>query len=359
MPIREVCRIPAPTARIFREQYLGRQQPVILQGLFAGQEIDAIRTEDDARRLIPDVTLPVDNEYITGMMERESNGIGASAIETMRLADYLDYARTSPGTRRMCSEKPTPDELLGLFRLPPYDRFDDAISSFFVGNGGNFAHLHFDGDYRHVLFHQLFGTKRFILIPPSEGRKLNAIGNNAFWSIENFSEDDKRQFADFANAYDCLLQPGETLYMPAAIWHYVDYISTSMSCNLRFGRNQYTRFFANSFHMNVNLQNIAWKMANPAVVRERYTDIFAELYAAHASASDNPASKYDALQALFEKVSAAICPEFPPQPYGVGIASRLGQIYRQASEQLYAPAPAQPGPTNGSHSAQQAVQTHS
>jgi lysine-specific demethylase 8 len=289
----------------------------------------------------------VDHEYFAGLVEREREGAKATGIENMPLAAYLDYIRESPGTRRMCSEKPTPSALLQLFSLPPYDRYEDAISSFFVGNAGNFAHLHFDGDYRHVLFYQLFGTKRFILIPPREGRKLNAVGNNAFWSIENFSDDDKRQFVDYVNGYDCLLQPGETLYMPAAIWHYVEYVATSMSCNLRFGRNRYTRFFANSFHMNAHLQNIAWKMADPAVVSDRYAGVFAELSAAHAKPADSAAAKYETLQTLFEKICAEICPEFPQQPYGIGIAARLGEVYRQASEQLYASSSAQPVLTHG------------
>lgn len=341
MAVLEVPRIPAPAPEVFRGQYLARQQPVIIQGLFAGQPVDSIRTEEDACRLLPALTLPVDSEYFTGMMEREQKGSGAPGPETTTLAAYLDHARLSPGTRRMCSEKPTPAALLRLFSLPPYDRFEDAISSFFVGNAGNFAHLHFDGDYRHVLFYQLFGTKRFILIPPSEGRKLHAVGNNALWSIEHFAEQDKRQFVDYVNGYECLLQPGETLYMPAAIWHYVDYVTTSMSCNLRFGRNQYTRFFANSFHMNAHLQNIAWKMADPAVVSERYAGVLAELTQAHAAPYADAASKYEAMQAAFEKVSAEICPEFPRHTYGTGIAVRLSSVYRQAAEQLYASSTAQ------------------
>jgi hypothetical protein len=131
-----------------------------------------------------------------------------------------------------------------------------------------------------------------------------------------------------------------------------------MSCNLRFGRNQYTRFLANSFHMNAHLQNIAWKMADPAVVRERYADAFAELSEAHREPSGDAAAKYDTLQALFEKICARVCPEFPRRPYGIGIAARLGEIYRQASEQLYAPAPAQDNMTYGGNRPESAVPTH-
>lgn len=334
MAVLEVERIPAPTGKIFRQDYFAQQRPVILQGLFAGQKIDEIRSEEDAAKVFGGIQLPVQNEYLTAMAE--TNG-QPPPPETMSLADYLAFIRERPGTRRMCSEKPTPGEMLATFQLPPYDRYDDAISSFFVGNRGNFAHLHYDGDHRHVLFHQVFGTKRFILIPPSEGRKLNPVGNYAYWSIENFTQADKLKFVDWVNGYDCVLHAGETLYMPAGIWHYVEYVSTSMSYSLRFGRNSYTRFLSRAFHMNLFLQNIAWKMSNATVAREKYGDVFREIVAANDVMYGTAEEKYNAMDALFRRIAADICPELPVGEYGAPDSARLSDVYKSASEQLYRP----------------------
>ncbi len=259
--LENVERIPAPPADVFRRDYVDRQRPVIIQGLFAGQTIDGVRTEEDAVKIFGDLQLPVASEIMSAFAEG-TPGRPLAAPELMSLGDYLEFSRQHPGTRKMCSEKPSPPQLLGSFRLPDYDSWHDAISSFFVGNAGNFAHMHFDCDFRHVLFHQIFGVKRFILVEPRESEKLSPIGNLAWWSIEKFSQEDKGRFAAFTSAYDCLLYPGETLFMPACIWHYVEYLTSCMSCNFRFGRNRYTRALAGLFHPSRYLQNIAWRMSN-------------------------------------------------------------------------------------------------
>ena len=338
MSVRNVDRIAPPAGSVFRAEYLRKQRPVILQGLFADQEIDKIRTEAQAAERFGSLSLPVQKEYLTSMREAFAKGAAEPPPPSeMRLSDYLSFVRENPNTRLMCSEKPTPPELLQFFRLPAYDSFDDSISSFFVGNRGNFAHMHFDGDYRHVLFYQVFGRKRFILVPPAEGRKIPCVGNYALWAIENFSEEDKRCFADFTNAYECILEPGETLYLPACIWHYVEYETTGMSYNLRFGRNQYTRFLAKSFHMNPQLQNIAWLMSDPFVVREKYADIFREISEAHARRFPTGQEKHEAIQSLFNRICTRICPGWNTE-YLISDERRLSAIYRKIIGQFYQPA---------------------
>ncbi len=338
MAAKTVERIPAPSAEVFRERYLRVKEPVILTGLFAGEKIDEIRTEADARTAFGSVPLPVANEYLTSLMEAGSKGRTVpEAAETMGLADYLDHIRRYPGTRKMCSEKATPPELMQSFRLPAYDQWEDARTSFFVGNAGNFAHMHFDGDYRHVLFYQVFGDKRFILIPPFEGRKLNPIGNSASWSVESFSEEERRAFADFVNGYDCVVHAGETLYMPAGIWHFVEYTTTCMSFTLRFGRNRYTRFLADTFHMNLALQNIAWRMTDEDAVERDYEHVFSQLVAASKEPYASAQEKMIRLEALFEEICRSLYPNWDRGRYSPRDLEHLAKVYRAGSEERYKP----------------------
>lgn len=334
-PFQNVDRIPAPSAEVFRREYVAKQRPVILQGLFAGQAIDAIRTEEDAVRMFGSLQLPIANEALAALDEA-APGESLAPPELMTLADYLEFSRLHPGTKKMCSEKPTPRELLGSFRLPDYDNYNDAISSFFVGNAGNYAHMHFDCDFRHVLFHQLFGVKRFILVPPRQGEKLAPIGNNAWWSIEKFSEEDKRRFVEFTGAYDCLLHPGETLLMPACIWHYVEYVTSCMSCNFRFGRNEYTRSMASVFHPSRYLQNIAWRMTDETAAKEKYSAAFEELMAAYREPAASGQEKYEAMERVFRKVCGEICPDYPVADYGINDPGKLSAFYATGSADIYA-----------------------
>ncbi len=334
-----MTRIAAPSGEVFVRDYLRKQQPVILEGLFDGQPIADVRTEEAARAAFGSVQIAVDNEYLSGIRERQQKDRVQSSAGMMTIAGYLDYVREHPGTRRMCSEKPTPPEVIQTFKLPPYDNYEDAVTSVFVGNEGNFAHMHFDGDYRHVMFYQVFGTKRFILVPPSEGRKLHAIGNNALWCLEHFSEADKRSFLDFVNGYECTIQAGEALYMPAAIWHYVEYTTTGMSYNIRFGRNRYTRFFANAFHMNTSLQMIAWKMVDASVAGEKYAEVFGRLTSTYKKAYGSAKEKRLALQAVFDRIRDELYPESAAGDYAISDDLPLAEIYEQGAERLYSAVP--------------------
>lgn len=332
----DIERIPAPAPEMFREEYLLKRKPVILTGLFDGQEITKFKTVEAARAQFGHLPLSVQDEYVTGVTKAAS-AVGAEPEQpqTMTLNDYLDFVHANPGTRKMCSERPTPPEVLSLFALPPYDGYEDAISSYFIGNQGNFAHLHFDGDYRHVFFYQVFGTKRIILIPPSQALKLNAVGNQGGWNLENFSEEDKRDFVRFVRGYDCILEAGEVLFMPACIWHYLEYTTTSMSFNLRFGRNEYTRFFANSFHMNVYLQNIAEMMVNTEVARRDYAQVFAQLRGAYSASYASSEERYRELQKAFERIYHQYCSQSIQSPYALAEPEVLRQIYRKGAERLY------------------------
>jgi hypothetical protein len=140
---------------------------------------------------------------------------------------------------------------------------DDIISQTFVANRGNSAHLHYDGDQRCVLMYQVFGRKRYTMIHPRETWKMHAVVDprmqrTSSLFVEHLSDEDKLEFFRYANAYDCVLEPGDSLLMPMMWWHYVEYLDTAMSVSFRLGRNRYNRFLAENVPIpNVYLQAIA------------------------------------------------------------------------------------------------------
>ncbi len=77
--------------------------------------------------------------------------------------------------------------------------------------------------------------------------------------FENFTSAEKHDFINFANAYDCILHPGDTLFIPPLIWHHVEYLDLAMSINYCFGRNDYNRFLAENIHGDMYTQNVAVK----------------------------------------------------------------------------------------------------
>jgi hypothetical protein len=110
--------------------------------------------------------------------------------------------------------------------------------------------MHYDVDGRAVLFTQVFGRKRVMIAPPDRGQRACPMTSNGtgHWSsifVENLDEEQKLEFARLVGAYDTVLQPGETLLIPTAWWHYIDYVDTGMSFNIRLAPTDYqSRLFA-------------------------------------------------------------------------------------------------------------------
>lgn len=73
------------------------------------------------------------------------------------------------------------------------------------------------------------------------------------------SDRERVAFLKFVGAYDVILYPGETIYIPPLWWHFLQYMDNAMSVSLRFGRSRIGRILYERFHPNMHLQNIAWK----------------------------------------------------------------------------------------------------
>jgi hypothetical protein len=100
--------------------------------------------------------------------------------------------------------------------------------------------MHYDLDGRAVLLTQVFGRKRVWVVSPANGQRLDPmvepIGHWSSLFIENLSPEAKLELAHSIGAFDTVLEPGDTIFIPTGWWHYVDYIETGMSFNIRIGR---------------------------------------------------------------------------------------------------------------------------
>ena len=332
-------RIPAPPLEVFQREYVFKQQPVIIVNLFEGQQINKISTIEQAENFLSELNLEIQEEFVTSVLNKFLL-MNQRKKETYTLKEYLAFIEDNPLTKKMCTEYITPDQVRKLFEMPEYTqmnaRDNDTYSLLFVGNAGNYAHLHFDGDYRQVLLYQVFGSKRVILIPPEAAKKLNPIGNFSTCFLENFSESDKEDFVSYVGGDDCILNPGEAIFMPACIWHYLEYIDTGMSFNIRFGRNRYTQFLGDSFHPNMYLQNIAAKMIDAEVVEREYLPVFWEIEAAYNQVYKSAFEKGKHLQKLFENIYQRICTNSIQSMYSFTNFDKLEESLLQSeSERLY------------------------
>jgi len=314
----------------FFRRYAFAAQPVVITNLFDGQEITSIATEDDALRAWGGVKLHLQEEYTT------VEGAPPAQPMVATLEDYIDLIRSTPATRVCCTEYDTPARILASFRLPEvcraatpadeeifglpkkYGDFD-LVGAVFIANAGNVGHLHFDGDQRDVLLHQVYGRKRVVLFPPAAAIHLRTLDGPysrpslAGLYLEHMSLAEKLALIESAGGYHTVLEPGETIYIPRLMWHHLEYIDNAMSFNVRFGRNRFGRFLSlDHFHRDPYIQNVAAKMTGTDATLAGFDPMVETIKAEYTKAVPDLQQKVRDVRALFRELCSEIAPEADP-----------------------------------------------
>ncbi|HMQ62673.1 MAG TPA: cupin-like domain-containing protein [Flavilitoribacter sp.] len=126
-------------------------------------------------------------------------------------------------------------ELCKDFKLPTIMEgfYKDYPFMFFGGQGSKVA-LHYDIDLSHVFLNQFHGRKRVVLFPPEQSRNIyqHPFTVASYIDVNNPNYD---QFPALRNVmgYECVIGPGETIFMPSGHWHYIEYTDGGYSIALR------------------------------------------------------------------------------------------------------------------------------
>ena len=174
-----IRRVKAPTPGQMDRRYLATQRPVILTNLYEGDPIRRVDTLAKAKRTLAALPVQIKPESSRGMFRAYQRGTPPPPPvrpKASKLGAYLKRLERNPTTDLLCSELDTPDMLRDMFTLPAYARTppgDDEVLSMIFGAGeGNYAHMHYDGDLRHVILYQVFGRKRILLVPPTQSLRM-------------------------------------------------------------------------------------------------------------------------------------------------------------------------------------------
>jgi Cupin-like domain len=99
----------------------------------------------------------------------------------------------------------------------------------YLGPVGSLSSLHQDFWHTHAYLAQIQGRKRAILFSPEDSEFL--YGGNVDPERPDFG---RFPLFDRATAYECVIEPGETLLMPADWWHYVRGLEKSITVSHNF-----------------------------------------------------------------------------------------------------------------------------
>ena len=154
------------------------------------------------------------------------------AMQDMSMLEYLELV--AAGTQALPPYLGNLElrELNSMCHWPTY--FDKmGPPRFWLGPAATVTPLHCD--YDDNIFAQIWGTKRIFLSPPHHDEFLYPNEANAilFGSPVNPEAPDFEKFplARQAQLIECIVNPGDMLYVPAGWYHYVRSLTFSLSSN--------------------------------------------------------------------------------------------------------------------------------
>ncbi|MFO0552072.1 MAG: cupin-like domain-containing protein [Polyangiaceae bacterium] len=322
----------------FERDHLRGGEPVLLDGVYRGQPIEALRSLDALETRFGDMPIEICDEYFA-RYQTTKQFYGAPREETTVAAWLAGLEQSS--SRRMVIELDMPESFQALFELPAHVGYrywepDGIRALLFLGNRGNAAHMHFDTDFNHVLFHQVIGQKRLVLLPPRVGPLLQPIANASAYCFERMREADQRGLLAGLGAVEVLLEPGDTVYIPPLWWHYLEYTDVGLSFALRFGRGDVGRFFASSFHPSFQLQNLASLLVPHDEPTGDLARVLDELRAAACQQVRHPLDKFYTVQRIAREAYDRLCVGAPAQDTAHGHEDWLEAVVREGiSRGLY------------------------
>lgn len=151
----------------------------------------------------------------------------------MSLLDYLDLLASDASELPPYLGNQQLPELNLLCRWPTYFK-KVSTPRIWLGPKGTVTPLHCD--YDDNLFAQIWGSKRFVLYPPHHDDFLYTREVNPVLYGSAFDPDapdfDAMPLAQQATPIECVVKPGELLYLPAGWFHCVKALEFSLSANL-------------------------------------------------------------------------------------------------------------------------------
>lgn len=157
-------------------------------------------------------------------------------------------------------------------RLFPSKRSLTYHELYIGGTGASFPILHYDNWHTHVFLMQIYGTKCYIMYAPEQTPFLypHDKGPRNKSRITDIAHVDLQQFPLFAQAQpvQCLLQPGETLFVPAGWWHTarIDSPSITVSANTVNSVN-WPQFLQDYYETITQRKSLAWSRALKAYLK--------------------------------------------------------------------------------------------
>ncbi len=223
--ITEVPRLGMLDAKAFRTQ-AAKGLPFLITGLVERWPLSALTPQTLRERFSHLQVRARVGDYINTAFAADR------AMQDMTMLEYLDLVAAGAGDLPPYLGNLELRELNSLCYWPAY--FSKmGPPRFWLGPAGTVTPLHCD--YDDNIFAQIWGTKRIFLAPPHHDEFLYPSEANAILFGSPFDPEapdfDKFPLARQATTIECIVGPGEMLYVPAGWYHQVRALTFSLSAN--------------------------------------------------------------------------------------------------------------------------------
>lgn len=241
MKLKPVDSISGIAPKEFVKDYLKKGQPVIIKDFISKDSACWHKWSYDYFKEIAGQ----EQVDVYGREEESQNHAASPPVGKMTLAEYLDKISTEPTELRLF--------LFNLLKIRPELKKDIIYNDvtggkviqwlpyLFFGGEGSATRNHFDIDMSHVFISQFQGSKRIWLFPNDQSDLLYKLPYN-FHSIANPKNSTEVDYPGlkFIEGYEAVINPGDTLYMPAGWWHYIQYDTEGYSISVRALANTFS-----------------------------------------------------------------------------------------------------------------------
>lgn len=232
MELRPIERRSGLTRETFEKEYMATQTPVIFTDLAKDWPATEKWTFEWLKTNYGHLEVPLyDNDF------RKPGKDYLTPTKKMAFGDYLDIIEAGPTDLRMflyniLKEAP---ELKNDFSMPTItDGFLKNFPMMFFGGQGARVDLHYDLDCASVFITQFQRKKKVILFAPDQSPLLYQHPFTVQSEVRMDNPDfEKHPALKKAVGYECVIDHGETLYMPTLWWHFMYYTEGGFSLSLR------------------------------------------------------------------------------------------------------------------------------
>jgi len=239
MQLKPVATFDIIDPEVFKKEFYAPGAPVVIKKLAHDWPAFSKWNWDYFRQLVGHKKVPLYHN-----IKSDAYTPVNKADDYKTFGEYIDMISLGPAAWRifLFNIFDHAPQLINDFTWPEHlmKGFVKKYPMLFTGGAGSITHMHYDIDLSHILHTQFSGRKRVLMFPHDQQRKLYRKP----WEVlsladfSNYYQDGKVNYEKFpalklAEGFDFILEPGDTLFMPAGYWHHMEYLESGFAMSLR------------------------------------------------------------------------------------------------------------------------------